>query len=206
MARKTKQDDGITMQGTIFACIGNGGSLTSEDVDALRSANCIAINDAWKIVPHAVALYAADYSWWKANIAAVRESFQGDLYTLDASAAEEFDLKLCACEDLDGSKPGLSPDKNVFRHGYSGGFQAMQLARMLGARKIILLGYDYGATGQDHAVPSTVPNWSDYALMARSFSSEVYDQLEAEGIDLLNVSRQTALVYIPRVSIEEALS
>lgn len=196
---------------TTFACVGNGGSLSKDDAALLDrdDVTVIAINDAYKFTPWAAYLYAADFRWWAANYdEVILSKFTGKLLTIDPSAAATFSgLKLLDCEDLHAPMKGISDNKQVLRHGYSGGFQALQLARMLGAKRVLLLGYDYGATGQSHGAPTKfADSWSDHALMREAFSLEVATKLKHEGMEIINCTRATAIGVFKHARLEEALA
>ena len=194
-----------------FICIGNGGSLNIEDVMLAQAAQdagkakIIVINDAFLWVPKAWALYGADYRWWRARAADVSRSFIENKFTVDESAVAEFHLKFVNCEDLHKPMPGLSQSMDSVRHGYSSGFQAMHLARNLGAKKIILLGYDYGATGQSHAAPAAFAYaTSDFMTMVQAFNL-VAPALHNEGVYVVNATRESALGCFDKKSLREAL-
>lgn len=208
MAKPKKPEEAATL--STFVLLGNGGSLSIEDVAPLDRADVkvIAINDAWQFAPFAAMLYAADYRWWQANIDKVRASeFAGELATIDPSAAEEFGLRLFNCVDLHAPVAGINDNPERIHHGYSGGFQALQIARMMGAQQVILLGYDYGATGQSHGAPTQfTDSWSDHALMARSFSPGVAEKLANEGIEVINCTRATTIGVFRFARIDEVLA
>lgn len=203
---KTKAADVPT-----FICVGNGGSLTMDDVVMAQAAQdagqakIIVINDAFLWVPKAWALYGADYRWWRARAADVARSFIPNKFTVDESAVAEFGLKFVNCEDIHKPVPGLSQSKDSVRHGYSSGFQAMHLARNLGAKKIILLGYDYGATGQSHAAPAAFAYaTSDFNVMVQAFNLAA-PALHNEGVYVVNATRESTLGCFDKKSLKEAL-
>lgn len=192
-----------------YACVGNGASLTMDDLALLNreDVRVIVVNDVFQWAPWAYALYSADYRWWKARIDDVRKSaFRGRLLALDETAVADFKLEYVHCEDLQKPLGGIAPDRNSIRHGYSGGFQALHIARNCGATRVLLLGYDYGATGQGRAAPAAFGySISDFATMTRAFdvAAPLY---AAEGVDVVNCSRETALTCFRRAPIAEALA
>lgn len=194
---------------TTMVCVGNGGSLTLDDLAIVRDSGAptIVINDVYKWAPWASILYAPDYRWWNNNWPDLaRANWQGRFMTIDPDAAIDFRLELAHCEDLHVPMLGLNPNPDVLRHGYSGGFQAMEIARMLGARRIVLLGYDYGATGHSHAVPGFYhPTPSDYGTMITAFDAAA-DQLKKEGTEVINCTRESALTCFVRGDLERVLA
>lgn len=98
--------------------------------------------------------------------------------------------------------------RKVMHFGDNGGYQAINLAYLWGARRILLLGYDMQLTGGmrhwfgDH--PPPLNSGSDYSNWIRKFRRLAAD-LEAEGVQVINCSRETALDCWPRMEIERAL-
>ena len=92
--------------------------------------------------------------------------------------------------------------------GQNSGYQAIGLAYHLGASRILLLGYDMQFTdGRSHwhgDHPRGMGNANSVDKWARHFPAMAAD-LSAEGIEVLNCSRQTALTCFQRATIEDAL-
>jgi hypothetical protein len=112
-----------------------------------------------------------------------------------------------------GGMMGLSTDPTALRTGRNSGYQAVNLAVLLGAARIILLGYDMGigADGRKHWHPDH-PNDTDraeivasrYASFRRMFDT-IADPLAALGVEVLNCSRHTALTCFQRRGLEAVL-
>jgi hypothetical protein len=183
-------------------CIGGGPSLTAADVNACQGrARVIAINDAYRLAPWADVLYACDAKWWNWHQGV--PEFQGWKGALELGAAVwgVNVLQATGCEGLEMSRRGL-------RTGLSSGYQALNLAVHLGARRIVLLGYDLqpGPGGKSHWFgehPDGVQ--SDFPVLLEGFK-RIVEPLAKAGIAVLNASRVTALTGFPRVTLEEALA
>ncbi len=197
----------------VFICIGNGPSLTEEDLKFARKmqrdgrAKIIVINDAFQLVPDAWAVYGADYRWWRARHPDLMRVFPGRRFSVDESAVADFKAEYVHCEDIHKPLNGLSPSRESVRHGYSSGFQAMHLARNLGAKLIVLLGYDYGATGNGHAAPAAYSHAaaSDFPIMVAAFNAAA-PELHVEGVKVINATTESALTAFPRMTIKEAFN
>jgi hypothetical protein len=102
---------------------------------------------------------------------------------------------------------GLELRPTHLARGRNGGYQAINLAVHLGAKRILLLGYDMmrGPKGEEHW-HGDHPNRSrsPYTTFQACFPSLV-DPLKAEGIEVINCSRRTALTCFPRKSLQDAL-
>lgn len=195
----------------VFVIIANGISLTRDDIDTAHAlapdATTIAISDSYILAPHAQYLYACDYKWWHWRYASVLGvGFAGQLLSIDPVAVEKFDrIELIACVDAAAAKPGLCKSHNAIHNGFSSGYQAVHIARNMGATKIVLLGFDYGATGQGHWFGGHPDNSvSDFPVMVRAFDSLAQDLID-EGIEVINCTRKTALQCFPRNLLQNAL-
>jgi hypothetical protein len=198
--------DRIWPESTIV-CVGSGPSLTADDVASCRGrARVIAVKDAIQACPWADVLYACglDASNWWGHYGDTLASFPGLRYTLDPAATKWAQLLRNTGEF------GLEPDPSGVRHGQNSGYQAINLAVHLGARRIVLLGYDMGHSphGQKYFFGNRrhviqVP--SPFAKFIYAFETLV-EPLARLGICVLNASRQTALTVFPRVPLEEAWS
>lgn len=187
-----------------FALIGGGPSLTVEDVEYVRHrARVIAINDAYKLAPWALTLYAADKKWidWHDGV----PDFKGMKYSIeshDTTTRPHWTVL------RNTGTHGLELQPRGLRTGYNSGYQAINLAVHFGAKRIVLLGYDMAPNpdGPSHWFgehPDKIP--SPYPEMRAAFESLV-DPLAAIGVDVVNCSRRTALTTFPCVPLHAALA
>lgn len=92
--------------------------------------------------------------------------------------------------------------------GGNSGYQVLNLLYFLGAKKIILLGYDMKMKGNlshwhgDH--PNELNRFSNYKDWCQKFNQLAQD-LKDEGVKVINATRETALNCFDRLSLEEAL-
>jgi hypothetical protein len=184
-------------------CLGTGPSLTQADVDyCCGKAKVIAISDAYRWAPWADALYSCDSRWWTWHKGV--PTFTGHKYSLDARVKKPFPEITVFKNTGDG---GLELTPGGLRTGRNSGYQAINLAVHLGAKRIILLGYDMqaGQGGRSHFFgehPNRVV--PPFKLMRRHFGSLVLP-LAALGVEIVNASRSSALTAFPRVALETAL-
>ena len=130
--------------------------------------------------------------------------FGGRKITRDEHAAEKYGLEYIK------SSPslGLSLDPQVINEGCNGGYQAINLALHLGAKKILLIGYDMqlGSSGQTHWFgdhPDGMPPPVD--MFAQMYPS-LADHAQRIGLEIINCSIETALTCFRRESLASALS
>lgn len=164
----------------------------------------VAINDAHRWAPWADVLYAADGKWW-AHHNGVPE-FTGLKFSIQQQSAHFAGVQVLRNEGSDG----LELEPTGLRTGKNSGYQAINLAVHLGAKRILLLGYDMQVSaGQpthffgDH--PRPLRSNSPYPMFVTLFSTLV-QPLRAAGVTVINCSRQTALTQFPRMPLREALA
>ena len=189
--------------GATVVCLATGPSLTQADVDLVRGGGrrVIAINDAYRLAPWADVLYACDGSWWQAHDGV--PGFRG-MKISTTKNAKQWGL----CVEL-GADEGLSLDPTTLCHGGNSGYQAVNLAVLFGAARILLLGYDCkpDPEGKTHffGVHRHNPVAPPFAIFAMHWPS-IVAPLRAAGVEIWNCTRSTALTCFPRVSLEEALA
>jgi len=125
--------------------IASGPSLSFGQVEVVKHFNpdVMVINDNYKIYPNAKYLFAADLQWWYKNY----DMIDGDIiqcFTLKGHA-KHLDRRIKGAyhtlnEVNYTSEFGLYDDK--VHHGGNSGYIGLQLARLLGYNKIILIGFD----------------------------------------------------------------
>lgn len=188
--------------GETFCCIASGPSLTPEDAAAVRGqARVIAVNSSYLAAPWADVLYACDDRWWQAHQGA--KSFPGLKFTVDKRAQRWPGVQAIEKTGTDG----LETRRIGVRTGQNSGYQALNLAVHLGAKRILLLGYDMqrGPKGEEH--------WhADYPWKSRSpFEAFVrryqtlVEPLQRLQIDVVNCSRRSALTMFPQAVITDVL-
>lgn len=145
-------------------------------------------------------LYACDDNWWKRYYHEVSAEFAGELWTQDNRAAQLYGLKR-----MPGiGAPGLG--RTQIHWGGNSGYQAINLAYLWGAARIVLLGYDMKRTGGkshwfgDH--PKGLSGNSPYTKWVENFDRLAAD-LRDEGVRVVNATRETALTCFDRLPIWE---
>jgi len=216
--------------GETVVLIGGGPSLTREQVrvvslaHAERRARCIAINDAYHLAPWADVLYAADarWYWWQQHGKSavglglspeiVRRNwadYRGEKCSIESSSMA-WDESVHFLRNLHGNchGVGLSCDNRALVTGRNSGFQALNLAVLAGARKIVLLGFDGGKAkdGRSHwfgdhpeATPDAVYSYFRQAMSAAE------NALADLGVEVLNCSPGSMIDSFPKSDIGVAL-
>lgn len=188
--------------GETVVCIASGPSLTTDDVEYCRGrAKVLVINTSILLAPWADAFHACDGRVWRWHKEAV-QAFGGLKFSLDGAAAEYGAAVLG-----NGGMWGLSTDPGVICNGRNSGYQAMNIASLLGASRIVLLGYDMQPGPQheshwhgDHPNKGQPP----YNACVAAFRT-IAQPLAALGVAVVNCTRRTALDMFPKQPLQETL-
>jgi len=195
----------------ITAC---GPSLTAEQVaDHSEDCRMIAISDSYKLNPKAHILYSCDARWWQwhknaLDFRGVRIGLAWNKNINDWNPGwKDHDRSNIFCLAGTG-ETGLESDPQGLRTGGNSGYQAINLAVHLGAKRIILLGYDMqpDPAGRHHFFgdhPGDIPP-PPYDLFIEPFRSLV-DPLKELKIDVINCTPSSALDCFPAAKLEEAV-
>lgn len=185
-----------------FVIIASGASLTDKDIQYVykRRHKCeiIVINDNYKKAPWADYLYFCDYQWYtwhKYNV----DYFKGITATLAKGTKADWEFK-------QGYEEGLSFHPSYLHTGKNSGYQAINLACLMGANNIFLLGYDMQYTdGKKHWFGDHPVKGRDiFKDMIKCFDTMKPD-LKRFGTRVINCTRDTALEAFPKRPINEVL-
>lgn len=153
------------------------------------------------------ALFFTDNNWFEDNEELVRD-FQGLRFTASRRAKEKFEdlIRIETFHRMD-FKVGEPP----MRDGRSSGHRAVSLAVMLGAKLVVLLGYDMQIdpdSGRSHC-------HNDYKNTegAKAYEQEFIPSFDGwnrgareVGCEILNATETTALKEFPRVKLSNILT
>lgn len=197
--------------GETFVIVGSGPSLSREDTEQLifRDLRIIAVNDAYRLLPWADVLYAADAQWWNWK-RAVADRYLPPLKFTAQPEALTYRPSAMLVNVVKGD--GISTDPGKICSGGHSGHQAINLAVHLAGgrpRGLILLGFDMqpGPTGQNHFFGEHPHGYKlNYPDKVRRFATLAAD-LARLNIPIVNCSRQTAIPesMIPRRPLADVL-
>jgi hypothetical protein len=179
----------------------SGPSITEEQVETVRQSAhpVIAVNNTFQLAPWCDHIFAADILWWYRYYNEVTEVSDAKRWTLEG-VGRHFQKKRGYDKILHelpfDREMGLG--KTRVNHGGNSGYIAVNLAYLMGAKKIILIGYDHQHTnGQrhfhgDHDPKHFRTNADDIDRWVTNFAWLDWD-LRKEGVNLVNCSTETAL-------------
>lgn len=191
-------------KGETVYLIGGGPSLKDFDWNRLLGKKTIAINKAFYHHQSSQVMYWTDsrfYTWYKDDI----DKFKGLKYTLRKGYYSD-DIKLLKR----GVKYGIELSRDTLAHGNNSGYAAINLAYHLGAKKIILLGYDMGnVSGKSHfheGYPTRAAADEVYQKQFIPGFGAIYEALKTRGIQVYNACPTSNLRVFPIITLDKALS
>jgi hypothetical protein len=186
-----------------------GPSLTPELAEQCRGHNCIAVNDAYRLLPFAPVMYACDASWWDYHKGC--PDFAGEKWSSHQrgandkeQTAKKYGLKLISGLKADGFS--FQPDR--IHYGSNSGFQAINLALLFGATRIALVGFDmHPVNGKQHFFglhPKPLQRGMGYGRWIAWFKEAAATM--PPWIEIINCTPGSALTAFPFGNLSEVLN
>lgn len=187
----------------------SGPSLTEEVFAALGGELVLAVNDAYRLLPHAAVLYACDAAWWDLHKGV--PNFTGERWTSHGLApkndkrhiAGKYQLHVIAGLE----QPGFSRKSSVIHYGNNSGFQAVNLAILFGADPIILVGFDMREiNGKRHFFGNHKAPLGErmaFSVWIGNFAKAA--KMLGPTPRIINATPGSALTCFPRMSLAEVL-
>lgn len=193
--------------GRDVAIIASGPSAKKVDIDLLRGRFVvIAIKRNVELAPWADVVYGCDLGWW-ASVEGLPD-FQGLKLAYADRACDQY-----GCRKL---RITVNSDKLLFDEtghvgsGGNSGFHALNWAVQLGARRVLLIGFDmHGKAGvhwygRNTAAGMSNPSEDNYRRWREAFITAA-PVLAERGVEVINASPLSALKCFPRSDVQDAL-
>lgn len=186
--------------------LGGGPSLSLVNLADLRAAGgrVIAINNAFEIAPWADIVWTADSRW-------IRWNDDG----LGACVRKGLFLFVTRAENVSAGFPvlklGWEEREPISRRqdavaGWCSGGNAINLAYLHGAKRIVLFGYDMRPVGNWHNKHKSVARDGIYAEKFIPYIVRMATELHHDGVEVINATPNSGLKCFPIVHPDEALS
>lgn len=185
--------------GATATVIASGPSLTAEQCKLATQDRTIMVNSAYTMLRWASVYYAGDFLFWKTHS---RRMPDRNRWTVDSSAAEQY-----GCNRWPGRNVNGLGEEYIALNGNSGA-QAINLAYLFGARKILLLGFTMREIDGkkhfhgDHEAPlvqtQQFPEW----IHRMGFVAKDAERL---GCDIVNCDPLSALQCFRRGQLEDEI-
>jgi hypothetical protein len=218
----------LTEGGTVI-CLASGPSLTVEDVEFARGKGVvIAVNDAVRLAPWADVIHSCDSTWWHKHHRAMRElpglkvrvqsgsqtvtrKLLGPKYCAGCRKPLPTPQSSCWCKGIislfNAGAKGISLEQDTVCTALNSGGSAINVAVQLGAKRIVLLGYDMGPDnkGRKHFYDTDSQTITSSFITFRKHIATMVEPLKALGIDVWNCSRRTNLEAFPCRPLRDVL-
>lgn len=200
-------DPSPSWQGEDAYIIGGGDSLRSFDWDLIRGKNTIGCNGAYLLgVDVCKIVLFGDYDWWDKFGAIGTLNYGGLVVGSHSRLHNNKDPRLLVMRRNPKSGGGLG--RTTLGWHSNTGAMAINLALILGAQRVFLLGFDMklGPTGN--------ANWHDERYepakpeIYKGFCNAMWRIVKTlphvfPGTQIINVTNDSALERFPKVSLEE---
>lgn len=205
-------------EGRTVCLIATGPSLRLEQIASARSQGFVLFgcNNVWEIVPDLAVLYACNTTWWAYYWSDRLLEYPAEKWTTSQEAAKKYRLNWIAERD----RFGLSSDPTRIHHGHGSGYSLLNLAYLMGAQRIVLLGYDmrYAAdySGEEKQVgsgprhyfgeyPSALLHWPKVSVANGVHAGLIkyYERVaEQNTVEIVNCTPGSALTCFPMKDID----
>lgn len=170
---------------TVWCVLASGPSMSREIADSVRGrCKVVAVSNCYELAPWADVLVSADGAWWKANPRALE--FQGLKY---------------------GLMPDFAPVKGVEKFdapsGINSGLLGLLVAAKLGAKKILLAGFDMKGSHYFGPHPAPLKNTSDVRFEA--FKRQ-FVHYRPRKVEVINCTPGSGLKTFPMGDLETCLA
>lgn len=197
--------------GQMVCIVGSGQSARAEEIQFAQRNGCrvIAINTSFRLVPDADLLYGADRNWWNQYAYPPDHGLSWKNCPGIKVSAEETSYNQVVAIPYKHQE-GLSLNQNYIHTGGMGkgfsGFQAINLAILLGARKVLLFGYD--SCGEHwhgpHPAGLNNPDENKFHQWPETMQT-MTTQLDECGVEVVNCSIQSKIECFPKISYCDAI-
>lgn len=160
-----------------WALLATGPSMSQALADRVAHMPRVVVSNAYELAPDADALVSSDAAWWRVHRAATE--FKGRKFSIGyVSDVERLQL------------PSSS----------NSGLLAMHVAALLGATRLLLLGYDMAGSHYFGPHPTPLQNTTPdrFDILKRQFARWA-------GVPVINCTPGSALDCFPRGRIEDYL-
>jgi len=191
--------------GETIYIVGGGPSLKDFDFELLKNKIVIAVNKAFLYLPFAQVLYWSDSSFYDTFKKEIH-LFKGIKATKNPSPKNDDIINL-----VETGREGLELEPNGIRTGGNSGYAAINVAYHLGAKKIVLMGFDgkNGPGGNTHWHDGYGKKGASDEVMQRNWLphySSLVNALEDRRVKIYNTFKFSEIKEIEKISYTEALA
>lgn len=192
--------------GKSVAVLGNGPSLSAASVIDLDPRCVIAVNSSIRLCPSARVLFSRDSAWCQNHPALIDSACSELKITTKRDAAQAYGMLLVHMERRESF---AQPGHPAIRYGMSSGHAAVSLAISMGAREIVLYGFDSRVVAVDGTARShwhadySEPRCEVYATFVRGWQGW-NAAAKAVGVRIMNATPGSAITEFEFLEMAEA--
>lgn len=193
------------LQGQTIVMLAPAPTLTTEAVAATEHLVTVAVGDAYRLAPHARAIYHSDANWWVEHWPKIAKSHPNTLKLSQDPGVPFREV----CIMLSTGERGFDPDPSFLRDGNNSGYACLSAFAHTRPARVILLGFDMHQRNGAHffgehprGLRKTEPH--AFARWIRNFR-EVRGEYEHMGIDIVNCSPDSDLAAFRKSTLAEEL-
>lgn len=169
----------------------------------------LVVNDGYRAAPWAQVLYAADDDWWELHWNRIKDAgFAGQMWATKPEVQHRHPEVRYIKHVVAGGLSTSTAHLHTGQPAHSG-YQAINLAYLLGARDIILLGYDCHARGKRHWFgdhPAPLRRGAAPHEWAKAYETIVGDPIWPKlGLRISNCSPGSKIAAFPKMSLLDRL-
>lgn len=190
---------------TVFI-IGGGTSVCRQNVSRLEGRKVIAVNSSYEVAPFAQFLFFGDNRWWEEHRQRpALVAFKGRLVTVSGAATGDRLLKLKRVRPDKG--PGLSTKPDTLSSQKTSLQGAMNLAFLLGASRMVLLGADMRRADDGRSHHHSPHKWRNkpgngtWDIQLQDLAL-IVEPLRKHGVEVFNTSPISRLPFWPKAPLE----
>ena len=180
-------------KGQTVAVLGSGPSMSKKVADSVRHLPRIVLNTTYKLAPDAEILYASDSAWWARHTDELLK-FEGKKVSVQTRTQIHPNTPKNVLLLRYGGSHGFDDRPGYIRTASFSGYAALHLAASLGAKQVLLYGYECHGGHWHGAHPRGLGNPLEhsYRRWIRELES-LAPLLKERGVDVINCTPRSRL-------------
>lgn len=194
----------VIWPGQTVVILGGGPSLNDVRHSLWRGRyRCVATNTGYRLAPDVVFFQDGAFWYAQAHGREIERGFSGLVVSTDPGMRKQPRVK-AVDRDRSRRKHGLPHADGTFPQITNAGHGAICLAYLLGASRIVMVGFDGRANGNWYDGNPTPAEEATFERRFRPGIESTLEPLRTEGVELVNATPGSAL-ELPTCTPEEAL-
>lgn len=194
-------------EGATAFVIGGGPSVSTVDFSLIEKKHVIGVNNAFELGPFVDVCFFGDCQWIFPNWNRLRKF--GGLIVTNCPREPQHEGVLRVNRS---NNKGLETRPTHLAWNKSSGASAINLAVHLGAKRIVLIGFDMKVKDNQHnwhtrhkEAGFKGPGADIYATRFMRYFPQIATDAKALGIEIINANPDSALDVFPKMTLEEAV-